>query len=70
MVLVYGDLDILVDIEKTTNVIVSHNPRMTPKLLEIIKCETYEHMDTLWADDVYERVFLKVISHIDKLFQD
>ncbi|CAH2355540.1 sterol esterase Tgl1p [[Candida] railenensis] len=72
MVLVYGDSDILVDIESTKDLILSQNSIMASKLLETIGCPTYEHMDTLWGDTVYETVFKKVIEYMENshLYED
>lgn len=67
MVLVYGDSDILVDIDSTRRLILSQNAKMTSKLLEVIKCSTYEHMDTLWGNNVYEDVFKRVIEHMERV---
>lgn len=67
MVLVYGDSDILVDIESTKELILSQNGRMATKLIDTIRCKGYEHMDTLWGDNVYEDVFEKVIQLIQNL---
>lgn len=70
MVLVYGDSDILVDIENTKLIIVSHNGKMAEKLLETIKCPGYEHMDTLWGNNVYNDVFEKVIEYLERERQE
>ncbi|KAL7665839.1 AB-hydrolase lipase domain-containing protein [[Candida] zeylanoides] len=67
MVLVYGDSDILVDIDSTRRLILSQNAKMTSKLLEVIQCSTYEHMDTLWGNNVYEDVFKRVIEHMERV---
>lgn len=66
MCLFYGDSDILVDIEKTKSLIVDSNPMMKDKL-KFELCKNYEHMDTLWGDDVYEDVFKKVLLELDSL---
>ena len=66
MYLFYGDSDILVDIEKTKSLIVDSNPMMKDKL-KFELCKNYEHMDTLWGDDVYEDVFKKVLLELDSL---
>ncbi|RLV94719.1 hypothetical protein JA1_001534 [Spathaspora sp. JA1] len=65
MLLFYGDEDILVDINKTKNVIVDNNEIMREKL-QLILCQGYEHMDTLWGDNVYEDVFVKIIERLEQ----
>ncbi|EGW32616.1 uncharacterized protein SPAPADRAFT_138466 [Spathaspora passalidarum NRRL Y-27907] len=65
MLLFYGDSDILVDINKTKSLIVDNNDNMREKL-EVILCPEYEHMDTLWGNDVYEDVFVKVIERLEQ----
>ncbi|KAI5954472.1 hypothetical protein KGF54_002247 [Candida jiufengensis] len=69
MVLFCGDSDILVDMEKTKSLILDSNKAMTNKL-EIIMCESYEHMDTLWGNDVYELVFSKILKKLENLNGD
>ncbi|CUM66372.1 uncharacterized protein PRCAT00004036001 [Priceomyces carsonii] len=66
MILFYGDSDILVDIETTKLLLLNQNHRMKDMLLEVVECKGYEHMDTLWADDVYEKVFEKVVDTLEK----
>lgn len=56
--LIYGLSDSLVDIDKSLENL------SCP--LEVLGVETYEHMDTLWANDVEEKVFSKVISKLEK----
>ncbi|OWB86410.1 hypothetical protein B5S33_g5102 [[Candida] boidinii] len=56
--LIYGLSDSLVDIDKSLENL------SCP--LEVLGIETYEHMDTLWANDVAEKVFSKVISKLAK----
>lgn len=63
MVLAFGREDILVDIEHTTKLITELNPQMTDKLWEVMDVPGYEHMDTLWADDVGP-LFDKVIGYV------
>lgn len=65
ILLVYGDSDILVDMETTKSLILTQNPKMATNLTEV-HCPGYEHMDVLWGDDVYSKVFSKVIAVIDK----
>ena len=65
ILLVYGDSDILVDIKTTKSLILTQNPKMATNLTEVL-CPGYEHMDVLWGDDVYSKVFSKVIAVIDK----
>lgn len=65
LLLVYGDLDILVDIETTRALIVGQNPKMANNITEI-HCPGYEHMDVIWANDVYSSVFSKVLAVIEK----
>lgn len=67
MVLAYGTDDILVDIESTKGLILDQNPKMKHKVLDVIKCPGYEHMDTLWGRDVYEDVFSRVINTMESL---
>ncbi|KAK6455378.1 triglyceride lipase-cholesterol esterase [Scheffersomyces xylosifermentans] len=64
MVLFYGDSDILVDIECTKKLILDQNEKMA-SMLDVVLCPGYEHMDTLWASNVYEDVFSKVIIAIE-----
>lgn len=66
MVLFYGDNDILVDINKTKNLIVDNNHKMQDKL-ELVLCPGYEHMDTLWGENVYQDVFKPVLERLEKL---
>ncbi|ODV77834.1 triglyceride lipase-cholesterol esterase [Suhomyces tanzawaensis NRRL Y-17324] len=66
MLLFYGDSDILVDIEETKKLILEHNDRMKSKL-EVVACSGYEHMDVLWANDVYEKVFSKQTTSMGAL---
>ncbi|KAI5970861.1 hypothetical protein CANMA_000021 [Candida margitis] len=68
MYLFYGDSDILVDIGKTKSLIVDSNPQMKDKL-NVELCDNYEHMDTLWGDNVYEDVFCKILTELDKMDQ-
>ncbi|MCH0629871.1 alpha/beta fold hydrolase [Kocuria palustris] len=65
MVLVFGDADILVDINHTTKLITENNPQMKLKMWEVIDCPTYEHMDTLWASDV-EKLYNRILPHIER----
>lgn len=70
MLLFYGGIDILVDIESTKKLIIENNRRMKSKLIDIIKCPGYEHMDTLWANNVYDNVFAKVIDTMEAIHFD
>ncbi|WLF79268.1 hypothetical protein PVL30_003020 [Lodderomyces elongisporus] len=64
MMLFFGDKDILVDVESTKSLILDSNPMMNEKL-EVVKCYGYEHMDTLWGNDVYDKVFSKIIDRLE-----
>ncbi|EMG46113.1 hypothetical protein G210_3655 [Candida maltosa Xu316] len=66
MVLFYGDNDILVDMNKIQNLVVDNNHKMKDKL-EIVLCPGYEHMDTLWGENVYQDVFGPIIEKLEKL---
>ncbi|KAK6204484.1 uncharacterized protein RJT21DRAFT_111054 [Scheffersomyces amazonensis] len=66
MVLFYGDEDILVSIDSTTNIILGSNEKMKNKL-KLILCKGYEHMDTLWSNKVYEDVFSIVVNEMEQL---
>lgn len=68
MTLFYGDSDILVDIERTKSLIVDQNEKMQTKL-DVVLCPGYEHMDTLWSDNVYEDVFAKVVAVMEMFHQ-
>lgn len=61
--LFFGSNDSLVDINQTEKLILDQNEKMSGKLTSII-CDSYEHMDTLWATDVYDQVFSKVIDYL------
>lgn len=67
MILFYGDCDILVDIEGTKRLILEQNDRMRFKLIDMVRCPGYEHMDVLWGNDVYEDVFKKAIDTIESI---
>ncbi|KAG7892414.1 hypothetical protein KL925_003462 [Ogataea polymorpha] len=56
MLLVYGMSDSLIDIDKTVDQL------SCP--VQVVGIENYEHMDTLWASDVEDRVFLPVIKFL------
>lgn len=64
MLLVYGGRDNLIDIEQTQDLILSQNERMKNKL-SVIECPTYEHMDTLWADTVYDDLFVRIVDTME-----
>ena len=65
--LVYGDSDILIDMENTKKLILDANDRMKNNLIDIVNCPGYEHMDTLWGKDVVDDVFMKVIDTMESL---
>lgn len=65
MLAFYGDADLLVDIKSFKSLIFDLNPRMKEKLVDIVRCSTYEHMDTLWGDNVYEDVFSKILQVLE-----
>lgn len=67
IILVYGNSDILVDIELTKKLITDQNLKMKNNLIDTIECSSYEHMDPLWANDVYEKVFSKVINAMESM---
>ncbi len=56
MLLIYGQSDMLIDMDKLCAQITSP--------LEVIGIPTYEHMDTLWARDVESAVFDKIIKRL------
>ncbi|ODV84276.1 hypothetical protein CANARDRAFT_8631 [[Candida] arabinofermentans NRRL YB-2248] len=58
MLLIYGKSDSLIDIEITKEQLSCE--------LETIGLESYEHMDTLWANDVCSLVFEPVIQTLQK----
>lgn len=55
VLLIYGDADCLVNIEKTCESLQSCK-------VETVRCPSYEHMDTLWAKDVENRVFNVILD--------
>ncbi|ODV98370.1 hypothetical protein PACTADRAFT_48148 [Pachysolen tannophilus NRRL Y-2460] len=59
MLLVYGKADCLIDIETTLENSSCH--------VETIGIENYEHMDTLWADEVETTVFQPVIKKLEEV---
>ncbi|CAK9436871.1 uncharacterized protein LODBEIA_P13930 [Lodderomyces beijingensis] len=61
-----GDKDILVDADVTRRLIVDSNPKMKDQL-EIVMCPGYEHMDTLWGDEVFQDVFSKILRKLEDL---
>ncbi|KAG7194836.1 uncharacterized protein KQ657_003938 [Scheffersomyces spartinae] len=65
MLVFYGDADLLVDIKSFKSLVLGLNPQMREKLIDIIRCPTYEHMDTIWGDKVYEDVFEKIIQVLE-----
>ncbi|RCK64147.1 putative lipase C16A3.12c [Candida viswanathii] len=66
MLIFYGDNDILVDVDKTKNLIVDNNHKMKDKL-EFVLCPGYEHMDTLWGENVYHDVFKTIIERLESM---
>lgn len=59
MLLIYGKADSLIDIDKTLLNL------SCP--VETIGIDTYEHMDTLWSNDVVEKVFEPVIKKLTEV---
>ncbi|KAG0670932.1 hypothetical protein C6P40_004001 [Pichia californica] len=57
--LIYGKSDMLIDIDKTLDNLSCN--------VESIGLDDYEHMDTLWSDEVETRVFNKVISKLETI---
>lgn len=57
--LFYGTDDMLIDIDKTIDVLGCKT--------EIVKLEGYEHMDTLWAKDVESKVFNQILVKLNSL---
>lgn len=66
--MVYGDKDILVDIESTKKLV--FGLAVTKSLVREVKCPGYEHMDTLWGDNVYEDVFCRVVAALEDIHRD
>lgn len=66
MLIFYGDSDILVDVNKIKNLVVDNNHKMKDKL-EFVLCPGYEHMDTLWAENVYHDVFKPIIDRLEAI---
>ncbi|VEU22940.1 DEKNAAC104136 [Brettanomyces naardenensis] len=56
MLLIYGESDMLIDIEKTLDQLSCD--------VEAVGVPGYEHMDTLWAKDVETTVFERVITKL------
>ncbi|CDK28800.1 unnamed protein product [Kuraishia capsulata CBS 1993] len=56
MLLIYGEADSLIDMVKTRDNL------SCP--CEVVGIPSYEHMDTLWADDVNSKVFDRVINRL------
>ena len=46
------------------NLIVDNNHKMQDKL-ELVLCPGYEHMDTLWGENVYQDVFKPVLERLE-----
>ncbi|ODQ77356.1 hypothetical protein BABINDRAFT_163613 [Babjeviella inositovora NRRL Y-12698] len=57
IMLVYGKSDILVDID-------SSMANLTPRELEVLGVDGYEHMDTLWGENVELLVFEPILEKI------
>ena len=62
MLLIYGGSDVLIDIKSTQQNLLSNFNNV-----EAIERSSYEHMDTLWADDVEKTVFMPIIDRLDKI---
>ncbi|SCU84255.1 LAME_0C08812g1_1 [Lachancea meyersii CBS 8951] len=62
MMLIYGDQDILIDMDTT-----KQNLMRNLNDLTLVELPGYEHMDTLWSDDVVELVFLPLIQKLDEV---
>lgn len=54
VLLIYGNADCLVDIDRTVHLLKCPTTA--------VECDTYEHMDTLWATDCVDKVFSVVID--------
>jgi lysosomal acid lipase/cholesteryl ester hydrolase len=59
VLLIYGDADCLVDIEKTYSLLECDK--------ELVRCESYEHMDTLWGENCVEKVFNVILDRYRQL---
>lgn len=57
--LFYGTEDMLIDIDKTAEALSCKT--------EIVRVEGYEHMDTLWADDVETKIFDRIVTKLNQL---
>ena len=57
--LIYGESDMLIDIEKTIQNLSCD--------VEILGLQGYEHMDTLWSTNVEDAVFNKIIKKLKQL---
>ncbi|SCU99136.1 LANO_0F00914g1_1 [Lachancea nothofagi CBS 11611] len=62
MMLIYGDQDILIDMETT-----KQNLMRNLKDLTLVELPGYEHMDTLWAGNVAELVFAPLIEKLEQI---
>ncbi|CAR30229.1 KLTH0H04840p [Lachancea thermotolerans CBS 6340] len=62
MMLLYGDQDILIDMETTKQNLVRNLSDLT-----LVELPGYEHMDTLWAENVVEEVFNPILKKIDQI---
>lgn len=68
--LVYGDSDILIDMENTKELILNINDKMKNNIIDIVNCPGYEHMDTLWGKNVVDDVFTKVIDTMEAVHHE
>ncbi|KAF6005942.1 hypothetical protein HII12_005165 [Brettanomyces bruxellensis] len=57
MLLIFGQSDMLIDMDKLRAQVIAP--------MEVINVPGYEHMDTLWARDVESTVFDKVIKKLE-----
>ncbi|SCU84266.1 LADA_0D00760g1_1 [Lachancea dasiensis] len=62
MMLLYGDQDILIDMETTKQNLVRNLKDLT-----LVELPGYEHMDTLWADNVTELVFNPLLQKLEQV---
>ena len=62
MMLLYGDQDILIDMDSTLQ-----NLERNTNDLTLVELPGYEHMDTLWADNVVEEVFKPILEKIEEV---
>ncbi|CEP64762.1 uncharacterized protein LALA0_S13e02432g [Lachancea lanzarotensis] len=65
MMLIYGDQDILIDMDTT-----KQNLMRNLNDLTLVELQGYEHMDTLWANNVEELVFYPLIKKLDEVHRN